>query len=62
MEPEAVAKLVGAVGLTGASVVVNVILWRAYTAAQEKLDTFQDARIKEQADLIRALSAKEHGP
>lgn len=70
MDPETVAKIVGAVGLTGALATSTVVLWRAWQAEREgrltdaktaadKLDALQDAQIKAQAELIKALTHKE---
>lgn len=49
-------KAIGALGSTTLLGIAVYVLWGKLAASQQKLDDFQDARIKEQAALIAALT------
>lgn len=61
MEPDTIAKLIGAIGLTGALAVAVRILWLSWAedraaakTAQAKLDEEREARIKRAEDRLEA--------
>lgn len=51
-----IGKAVGALGAPTILGIAVYVLWRELKAAQQKLDEFQEARIREQAALIATLS------